>query len=319
MTYRAFKGNNNYYNTKISKTIEANLVEFINWGFVNQGAFTNVTLDQAGAYGGDWSRLRRVDDPRYTDGTVYEGIRGNWVWESGLDSSTSPIAISGIYVDGVLTTTGYNVDYINGRVIFDTAPNSSASIQAEYSFKEVKVFANSEHPILKTVQELSRRPDNTNFLANSGLYVGLRDAKIEPPCIGVEVSARSNGGYQLGTGQIVKNTIKCYVLGENDYWVNQIADTLSDQESKNIRLFDLDLMAENDAFPLTYQGYIAPSALTYPDLVQPTGIGGYLNTSKIQYGKTRISKSTTQDGNWISNNLYQNTVTMITESIVLNI
>jgi len=318
MTYRTFKGNTNYFDTKISKVIESNVVEFINWGFINQGAITNVEYPTSGAYGGDFSRLRRVTDPRYTAGTVYEGIRGNWVWESGLDV-LSPIQISGVYINGALTTSGYNVDYPRGRIIFDNAINSSASINVGYSYKEVMVVSDSQYPITKTVQELSRRPDNTNFLANSGLYIGLRDAKVQMPLISVRATSRSNSGFQLGDGQIVQNTVKCYILGENDYEVNQIADTLCDQENKNIRLFDINRMAQDNAFPLDYQGYLVPSALCYPDLVRPSSVGGYLYTDPIQYGKVRIVSSQSQNGNWINNNIYQNTVTMILESIVTNI
>jgi hypothetical protein len=319
MSYRSFKGNTNYFDTKITKTIESNIVEFVNWGFVNQGAFVNVENPTSGAYGGDYSVLRRVTDPRYTAGTVYEAIRGNWVWESGLESNIEPIDISGVYVNNVLVTSGYNVDYIHGRVYFNTALNSSASVKIGYSYKEVMVVSDSEYPMLKTVQELSRRPDNTNFLSNSGVYIGLRDTKVQLPLVSVKALGRSNSGFQLGDGQIVQNTIKCYVIGENDYEVNQICDTLCDQESKNIRLFDINRMAQNNAFPLTYQGFLTDTPLCYPDLVQPSSVGGYLYNDPIQYGKARIVSSESQNGNWINGNIYQNTVTMVLESIVTNI
>ena len=82
--------------------------------------------------------------------------------------------------------------------------------------------------------------------------------------------------------------------------VNQICDTLCDQESKNIRLFDINRMAQNNAFPLTYQGFLTDTPVCYPDLVQPSSVGGYLYNDPIQYGKARIVSSESQNGNWIN-------------------
>lgn len=313
MTYRTFKGQPQYWQTKISKTIEANMIEFINWGFINAGAYTNIDVPTSGAYGGNFAQLRNVDDPRYTDDTIYEGIRGNWVWESGMDYGTPNYPL--VYIDNVLTS-GYNVDYINGRVVFDTAP--TGTVTASYSYKEVKVVSAKENPIVNMVQTLSRRPDDSNFLANSGIHIGLRDNHIQLPCISIESNSRRANGWELGGGTLdVFNTVKCYILGESDYEVQQIADTLCDQENKSIRLFSLDRMASNNAYPLTPQGYINPSALSYPDLVQPSSIGGFLYTDGVFAGKTRIVDANSQDGQWLSQNLYFNTVTLVTDTIVL--
>lgn len=313
MTYRTFKGQPQYYNTKITKTIESNLIEFINWGFVNAGAYTNVSPPKSGAYGGDFSVLRKVDDPRYTDNTVYEAVRGNWVWESGMDygSPLEPI----VYLDTVQTS-GYNVDYINGRVIFDEA--QTGSVTAQYSFKEIKVVSASDNPISRTIQMLSRRPDDTNFLANSGVHMALRDSQVQLPCISIESVGRHSNGWEIGGSTLqVKNTNKCYILGESDYEVKQIADTLCDQENKSLRLFSLDRMATENAFPLDQNGYLNPSALSYPDLVQPSALGGFLYSDGAFAGKTRIIDTEAQTGQWINSNIYLTTVTLVTDTIIL--
>jgi len=313
MTYRTFKGQPQYWQTKISKTIESNLIEFINWGFINAGAYTNIGVPTSGAYGGDFSRLRVANDPRYTTNTIYEGIRGNWVWESGMDYGTPNYPL--VYLNDVLTS-GYNVDYINGRIVFDVA--TTGTVTAQYSYKEVKVLSARENPLPKMLQYLSRRPDDSNFLANSGLHIGLRDSQIQLPCISIEAASRKSNGWEIGGSTLeVFNTVKCYILGESDYEVQQIADTLCDQESKTLRLFSIDGIATDNRFPLTNEGYLSPSALSYPELVQPTGMGGYLYTDGVFAGKTRIVNTDSQDGQWINQNLYLNTVTLVTDTILL--
>lgn len=313
MSYRSFKGQPEYYKTKITKTLEANLIEFFNWGFINAGAYSNISVPTSGAYGGDFSVLRNVDDPRYTDNTVYEAIRGNWVWESGMDYGTP--TVPQVYLDSVLTS-GYNVDYPNGRVIFDVP--TTGTVTADYSYKEVKVISGTDVPILRTIQTLSRRPDDSNFLANSGIHTALRDSQVQLPCISVESVGRSSNGWEIGGGTLqVKNTTKCYILGESDYEVQQIADTLCDQNNKTLRLFNLDKMADNSAYPLNENGYLNPSALSYPDLVQPSALGGFLYTDGTFAGKTRIIKAEAQNGQWINSNVYLNTVTIVTDTIIL--
>ena len=47
----------------LSPQLKSNVITFFNWGLLGKGAFFNVSLSQAGPYGGDESRLRLVDDP----------------------------------------------------------------------------------------------------------------------------------------------------------------------------------------------------------------------------------------------------------------
>ena len=314
MSYRAFKGQTNYFNTRISKTIEANLIEFINWGFINEGGYTDVDVPTSGAYGGDYSDLRQSNDPRYTTGTVFDAIRGNWVWESGMDYGSPNVPQ--VYVDNVLVTSGYNIDYIDGRVVFDTS-QAGSSVTCSYSYKEVKVLSARNNPLVKTIQYLSRRPDDSNFLLNSGIHILLKDKQLQLPSVSIESNSRKSEGWQIGGGLIATNTTKCHILGENDYEVQQIADTLCDQEAKSIRLFSLDRMTDENAFPLTHNGYLSASPLSYHNLVEPTGVGGYLYNDGVLAGNTRIVQTNSQNGQWINQNLYLNTVTLVTESILL--
>lgn len=305
-----------YYDTEFSKAVEANLMSFFDWGFIDQGAFTNVTIPTSGAYGGDFSTLRNVNDPRYTDGTVYEAIRGNWVWESGLSVQT-PVTISGVWVDDVLTTSGFNVDYENGRIIFDSA--QSGTIQAEYSYKEIQFLPARSNPLFQQIQYRSRRPDDSDWSITSGIYVLPSDRRLNLPCVSVQAMGRSSRPYQIGQGQWVEHTIKFYVLGEDDFSVSKISDVICNQSEKTIFMYDIDRIFESGAAPLNHLGYKQEDARSYPQLIAITGTGGFRFTSRVQEGKLRMYDMMAEDGQWIHQNLYLNVVTGKSAIIVLDI
>ena len=68
--YKHLKGITEIGNYTYSEQLEKNLVEYLNWGLLNIGSFWNVEIGQSGHYGGDLSRLRPVQDPRYANGKI---------------------------------------------------------------------------------------------------------------------------------------------------------------------------------------------------------------------------------------------------------
>src|SRR5579859_2905287 len=84
----------------LTEMLESNISQFFQWGLLNVGNFFQVRIPTSGAYGGDFSRLRLGDDPNFPAGQVWEGVRKDWVWESGLNYAVQPIQISGVYVNG---------------------------------------------------------------------------------------------------------------------------------------------------------------------------------------------------------------------------
>lgn len=302
-----------FYSTNLSKLVEANLISFFDWGFIDYGAYTNVVPNVSGAYG-DFSRLRLVNDPNFSSGKVWEGIRSNWVWESGLQFGT-PLQVSGIYVNNTFTTSGYKVDYPNGRIIFDTAISSTSIVRVGHSYKEVQFISARDNPLFREIQSRSRTPSDSNFLISSGNYIGNSQNKINLPSVSVEVYSRDNKPYQIGGGNYVNYTAKFHIIGESDTEVSKIADTLTDQDDKIIFAFDIDTMATNNAFPLKWDGTLANGAKSYPDLIALSGLGGY-RTTKIDQGKIRMYDCKSQNGKWLTQNIYMNTVSMVVQVIV---
>ncbi len=284
-------------NALISEQLQTNLTSFFNWGFLEIGGFTNVNINSSGAYGGNKSRLRPVNDPRYTNGRVWEGFQQDWVWENGLEYSTQPQHPSGVYVNGTFHPTsglsnGHYINFPYGQVIFNSAIPQSSVVTTEYAYRWCR-FVDADNSTFRTFMFDSLRNDDAQFTAvSSGNWVILGQNRLSMPCVGIEVSANSTWKpMQLGGGHYLNQDINFYVFAQNKYSRDKIVDILKYQNDKKIRLFD----QNNAPFPLTASGSVAYNAMMYPDLVSNSG----------HYYKDAIFKNVTgREFNRIHRNLY---------------
>lgn len=267
----------------LSEQVEANIVEFFKWGLLNVGGFTNVERPASGAYGGNFSRLRPANRNGYTNGQVWEGIRQDWVWESGVDYGYQPISISGVYVNNTFypsDTTGtyaHNISYTNGQVIFDGAISQTSTVEVNYSYRNFYVNDASQ-PWFKEVFFNTHRPDQAHFLQiTSGVFQASPEHRIQLPAIIVECAPQRDAvGLQIGGGQKVTQDVIFYVLAETPAERNKMIDIITYQKDSVIDTFDKNEIIDNNKFPLDYYGFLNDGALTYPDLVkQPEENGQY--------------------------------------------
>ena len=268
MDHLTFKGISDYGEVTISDQVGANLISWLQNAFLNVGAFSNVTLSQSGAYGGDFSRLRRVDDPYYTDGTVYEGARSDWVHESGIPYQYQPINISGIYINGALATSGYTINYPLGRIIFDSAQLKSSIIKCEYSYRNLTI-KDSNAPWFRSIQNDSYRVDSPQYLQQgSGAWDVLAQSRVQLPAVVVDPTSNVNfQGIQLGGGNYRNQDVLLYVMAETSWDRNRLCDTLLNQIDKKLYLYDLNKISESGVYTLNFDGSRNPAGLQYPDLV----------------------------------------------------
>ena len=318
MTATRLKGLDHIADNTLEEELKINLMSFFDWGFLNKGSYTNVNLNSSGTFGGQQERLRPVVSPwvDQPNGTVWEGFRKDWVWESGLDKSPQPIQVSGVYVDGnfLSLASGVTVNYPEGKITLDDAVSTSSVVTCEYTYKWIQFVDAKELPFFKEVQYRSNRVDDSHFLASSsGDWYQFGSSRVQMPTVAVEIVSQGYTPFQLGGGQYAQTDVFFHVLAESDHDAKKIAGIISKQNEKTIYMFNTNKMVAEDAFPLNYQGSINAGAKTYDQLVMPSGEGGFRGN------KCRMYNTAMEQGNWITQSLYMSTAKITTEVILTNI
>jgi hypothetical protein len=283
-SYARLKGIRDIKEVTLCEQLETNMIEFFSWGLLCIGAFGNVRLGLGTQTGRDMSTLRPVKDQYYQDGQVWEGFRQDWVWESGVDYPVQPIQVSGVYINNIFyptaSTTGtyaHHVDYPRGRVVFNQPLfYQNTAVQAEYSYR-LYSFQSADQPWFRQVMFQSFRIDDSQFLQfGSGVWNALIESKVQLPVVVVEVVPRRQMfGYEHGGTIEIHQDILYHIFSETPYDRKVMMDIITYQKEKTIPLFDKNMMVSQSAWPLAWDGSIAPGAKSFPDLVKPTGDGGF--------------------------------------------
>jgi hypothetical protein len=277
-TFTKLKGISDISESTLCDQLEANLIEFFNWGLLGIGAFFNVSVDLPEA------KLRPVEvtGTSYIEGQLWEPFRNDIIWESGVEYGLQPVGVSGIYVDGNFypsNTTGtykHYLDYYRGRIVFDNPIPLDSEVKLEYSYRYFH-FTTADVPWFRQVMFESFRVDDSKFLQyGSGVWSVLAQNRVQLPAVVVEtVPRRTFQGYQLGGGQKVKQDVLFHIFTENPWDRKTILDIISYQNQKTISSYDKNLIAKSDRFAFDEKGALASGAMTYPQLIAPTSDGGF--------------------------------------------
>jgi hypothetical protein len=274
-----FKGVTKVGDTLLMSELENNLKAFFNWSLLGIGAFVNIEIPSTGAYGGNYHTLKPVHDPAYTDGQVWQTIRKDWVWETGISyTGATPINVTGIVVDGtpVGTGTAFFLHYYNyplGRVIFTgTPPVTTSTITMRYSYRWAQVDVIDNLPWIKEVQPDSFRTDDSHWTTTSfsgGNWSIGGHQRVQLPAVAIEAVPRRNASpWELGNSSLViEQDILFHILAEKRWDRNQLLDIIGLQEDKIIQLYDSNSINDAGAWPLTYKGMRVSSPKMYPTLV----------------------------------------------------
>jgi hypothetical protein len=266
------KGINNIAQDLLLNALETNLKSLFDWGFLQIGGWFNATIPNSGTiYGGTTPRYKLVltDDPSYTAGKVWQGIRKDWVWETGACyGSGNPINISGVYVNNTFipTTSGtYHINYPMGRVVFNNAISKTANVTVNHSYRYVQVYRATDAPWFNVLQYDTFNNANPDIKQiSSGEWAIGGNHRVQMPAI---VISRSRP-YEIGNDNLLlEQDIALYVFAENKNDRNKILDIIRLQQDLHFILYDTNAVAQNDKFPLDENGNIKNNALMYPELV----------------------------------------------------
>lgn len=264
--------------------LKTNLAEFFNWGLLGKGFFAQISGTVSGAYGGDFAKLRLVNDPNYTLGQVWEGARINWVWETGVENGYSPTIPSGVYVGSTFypaTGTGayaHNISYPLGRVVFNTAISTSATVKCFHSEKRFQI-GTEDQPWAKEIIFNTYRVDQA-----SGTQI-LGQNRVQMPSMIIGSVANSESyGMQLGGGQWVDQEVYFLICAETPWDRDKLLDVVRYQQDKLLYSFDLQTAASGNAYALDLNGFRNTSGLIYPDLLSR------YPSRKMEFKKIRFSE-----------------------------
>lgn len=273
--YLHFKNVSDITESLPSDQLESNLLAFFQYGLVSIGGFYNVTIPAPGAYGGDQHRLRPASDPNYDDGQVWEGLRKDWVWETGVPYRIDPIRVSGVFIDGDFHsvdgtgTYAHHVNYPLGRVVFDSAISPSSVVTCEFSPRYFQLYP-ADSRWFQEIQAGTFRADDSQFLtAGSGAWATLAGNRVQLPATVVEAEMRvEQRPFEIGNyTQVHRQAVAFHVFSEGRPDLKRLHDIITVQKDKRINAYDLNEVRASGTYPLDEYGTPAASGKMYPDLV----------------------------------------------------
>lgn len=290
--YDGLKGFASIHDHSLNNNIQDALIEYFDWALLEKGNYFNVSKGELSPNGKDMSRLRLSSNDSYTSGQVWEGFRKNWVWQSGVSGVGLPApivgtnpnfpGISGVYINGQFKPTSgvgqyaHNIDYFNGRVIFNSPIPTGSVVQVEYSYKYINVVYSNNVPWLREIQSNTQQPTSNFYDVSTGSWDIPPETRLQLPAIAFEiVPVRRFKGYQLGGGQWVYTDVIAHCIAEDEPTRNMLVDIISLQNDKSVYIIDSDKLHAQNKYPLSHLGSPLPSAMLYPELIENYNVGHF--------------------------------------------
>jgi hypothetical protein len=316
-----FIGIDKYSANSLTTQLENNIVSFLDDGLLKIGAFGNVHESVSNIYGANMSELRPFENENYTDYTLWQSARKNWVYENITGVDYSPISFSGITVSGVSGSSfypaptgngslGYTIDYKQGAIVFDRELSRTSKVTASYSYKLFDIEVANKSPIWKSLQEQSFDPGHfSNKYYVSGDFAVPSEHRVQLPTIIVESINRSkNMPWRLGDHSLVTHQkVLLHVIAENKIDRDKINDILNRQSTRTIALYDTNKLIESGTYPLNFDGSLNPSGLEYDQI---------LANPDYKWLTTRFENITVSDMQFYGINLYGSTIEITNELIL---
>ncbi len=279
---------------KLRANLKLNAKFHLEQEMLRDGLFTNVGSGTLFYDGSDQSVL--LADTNATSlfvnmqpGQIWQSAFRNWVYESGVVLNRSinllnrptPTLCSGVYVNNVFKPTQpwhpafdpafkHTIDYINGRIIFDNAISLDSKVQAEFSYKHVRI--DYEH-VLNRQRKFSflESKFTTNPLTSNQLVYPSGFA-YPFPAVFIEIDERSSEGWELGNRSLkMYDHVKCHIWALDDLTRDNIVDIISYQKMKTLNGIDFNIA------PLPLSGIfntLSPEYIPYQVLLTNPEVSG---------------------------------------------
>lgn len=315
----SFVGVNSLGESLLINELVNNYKSFLDWGFLNIGGFTNVIIPTSNVNNFSLHVLKPTKDPNYSNNTVWQTPRKDWVYESGISfSGAQPIAFSGVNVGASFypaptgnSTLGYKINYSDGRITFNQSVPSGSVVTAQYSYKNVQIYKIEEFPYWKEIQQASLENKTGFSLSDKGDFSISAEKRVQLPAIVIEPIARSSSKpLHLGDiSQIIEQDILLHILSDNPKDKNNIVDILRLQKDRMLYLYNTDSVVKSGVYPLNYDGSKNINGQNY-DIIA--------NNPDYQWIKCRIKDINISDINFVNIRMYGAVVRVTNEILVYN-
>ena len=255
--------------------LEDNIKGFLDWSFLHIGGFINVDIPTSGVENqSSFHYLKPVSDPSQKI-KLWEAPRKDWVYENVIYSSgisyngVVPNTVSGVYLNGTFLpgptgsgNYGYNINYPLGRIDFDNNVSPTSKVSTSYAYRYVQVYKSNEAQWWKEVQKETYNPSSYK---PSGDYSITANHRVQLPAIIIELIPRTvQIPYELGTTRnIVIQDLFLHVFAENPGQRNSITEILLLQKDKTLKLYDVNKVVKNNAYPINKYGNINQNGFNY--------------------------------------------------------
>jgi hypothetical protein len=253
--------------------IVQNIVSFIDYGLLELGAYYNIYKGQTDYLNNNISRYRNVVQPGITEGLVWEGLKHNVIWETGINLKASglnnPIGISGIYVNDTFYPNGstsigngYYLDYSLNRIVFNSKIPNTSKVEVEHSLRHVNVYATDTNFYRDAIAFYNDR--NNFYVKGSGIDNTNPKNRVYLPSIFIYLKDYSSDGFEIGSrGKVVQADIEFDIFTQSTQDRKRLTDLCYWLEEKSIGTYNIN----NSPKPLTISGTLNSNRLEYPQLV----------------------------------------------------
>jgi hypothetical protein len=195
--------------------------------------FDHFLLDKGAAYKNfQGTDFYNYSDERIQNKTVFGSPYKQWVYDKSITDATIP-SISGNGPAGSVTftnpagnttgTSGLLLDYDNGRVLFDSSVDTTATISGGYSVKNFNTYVSNENEeslIMEGKYKLNAR--YTRELTNVAPYDEVT------PAVFLSTTTSTNQPFALGGEDNTISNITAVAFAENTYQLDGILSIFAD-------------------------------------------------------------------------------------------
>lgn len=268
--------------------------EFLDAELLRDGNYDVITSGAQFYDGFDMSTLVPDTDPEvlaeggYLPGQIWQSMFMNWVYQNPPALNPSVVLqhwpqafrASGVYIDGAFRLEDdpvypHSIDYINGRVIFDSPiTDFDKLIHADFTYKTVQILSLRQFNNQIKAGVLEQQYKTNPFTAGQIVYPsGKTSSRIAPlPIIFVENLGRNYGNYQLGDRSLVaRDTLDCEIWALDESTRDNLIDLVSFQQRKSFPIINYNIAP----FPLSgLKNELSPAFVPYLSLAQNLPLPG---------------------------------------------